>query len=209
MMRRFVLSAFIVVSIGFGITGTAKADFVNGSFETGDTTGWTTTYSSFDSGLNPFGTTYGTGMDGTYWAWLAGYEQDISFSQTLTGLTAGVTYAVDFIMASEAYNSDQIHVSADGGPATTFTAPPYNPGGGINGGFWDVWVSQEFQFTATGTTATIQFDTFGLNSGCCDVGLDNVHLRELTQVPEPVSLIPLCLLAGGMIYRRRKAHQAN
>ena len=41
----------------------------NGSFETGDLTGWTSTYGV----LNPFGTTYGSGMDGAHWAWLAGF----------------------------------------------------------------------------------------------------------------------------------------
>ena len=40
-------------------------------------------------------------MDGTYWHWLAGFEVNITTSRILTGLTAGTTYAVDFIMASE------------------------------------------------------------------------------------------------------------
>lgn len=162
-------------------TGAQANLIVNGSFETGDLTGWT---SDTGFGLNPFGTTYGAGMDGTYWHWLAGYETLITTSQTVTGLTSGQNYTLSFIMASEAFNSDQLRVSIDGGAGTIFTAPPYNPSG-FNGGFWTVWVPQSLTFKATSSSAKIQFDTVGNNYACCDVGLDNVSLTAA--VPEPAS----------------------
>src|SRR5438105_1003835 len=94
----WMLPALVLLLAG---TGLAKADFVNGSFETGDLTGWSGTATTDGYGLNPFGTGFGSGFDGTYWMWLAGYEAPRSLDQTVSGLTTGATYAVDFIMASE------------------------------------------------------------------------------------------------------------
>ena len=203
-MRRFATISAIFLGMSLSAGGASAVSFTNGSFETGDLTGWT---SNTGDGLNPFGTTYGAGMDGTYWHWLAGYETNIATSQTLSGLSVGTTYAVTFIMASEYVNSDQLRVSVNGGPGTIFTAPPYIPGGGPNGGFWDVWVSQEFDFKAATTTATIQFDSNGLNAAGFDVGLDNVSIAAISSVPEPstwaVMLVGLGGLGAAMRARRR------
>jgi hypothetical protein len=57
-MSKWVLSALMVAGLGAALTGTAKADFINGSFETGDLTGWTAS----NGQLNPY-PTYGAGMD--------------------------------------------------------------------------------------------------------------------------------------------------
>ena len=166
---------------------------VNGSFETGDLTGWT---SDSPYGLNPFGTAFGSG-DGTYWHWLSGYEYSITTSQTVSGLSVGATYALTFIMASEIVNSDSLRVSVNGGPGTIFTAPPYN------GTPWDHWVSKELDFVATTSSATIQFDAIGLNTGGYDVGLDKVSL--VSAVPEPATwgVLSAGLLGLGLIRRRR------
>lgn len=161
----------------------------------GNLTGWTS-----NGTLNPFGTTYGTGMDGTYWHWLAGYETPITTSQTVTGLVAGTTYNLTFLMASEYTNRDSLNLSIDGGPGTLFTAPNYN------GNFWDNWVSQSYSFVATGSSATIQFDTVGLNKGGYDVGLDKVSLlAEEGAVPEPSTWAMMLLGFGaiGTAVRRR------
>ena len=106
-----------------------------------------------------------------------------------TGLTAGVTYAVDFIMASERDNSDSLRVSVDGQAGTVFTAP--------GNGLWNNWVGQKYLFTATGTTAKVQFDTIGLNQLGYDVGLDNVRL-SVTDSPEPGTLVLLALGISGL-----------
>ena len=119
-------------------------------------------------------------MDGQWWMWLAGYELPRSLEQTLTGLTSGATYGVTFIMASEGSLSDSLFVSADGGPAVQFTAPPYS------GNFWDTWVQKEFTFTASGSTATILFSTFGIDpTSQFDIGIDNIHLHNCPPSPNP------------------------
>lgn len=189
----------LALALIMGGAAQSKADFINGSFETGDLTGWGGTATTDVYGLNPFGTTYGSGMDGTYWMWLAGYEVNRTLNQTLTGLTPGNIYHVDFIMASEATNSDSLNVSADGGPQTLFTAPP------INSANWDNWVSQTFTFTAGGTSAFIEFSSVGLNTNGFDVGLDNVRLREASAVPEPSTLALAGLGGLGLLgYLRRR-----
>jgi hypothetical protein len=200
-----------LVVAGLSLTGVARADFINGSFETGTLTGWTIDAASAGEGLNPFGTTYGAGMDGKYFMWLAGYEINRTLSQTLTGLTAGTTYDVDFIMASEAsFHSDQLRVSVNGGPGTIYTAPPDTAGGAGNG-FWNNWVSREFAFTATGSTATVQFDTIGLNAGGFDVGLDNVRLRTATDapIPEPGSISLLLTVIGGLVLGTKRLWRSS
>ena len=83
-VRRLAAVSALCVGMSLAAGSASAAGFVNGSFETGDLTGWT---SNSTFGLNPFGTTYGAGMDGIYWHWLAGFEVNIATSQTLTGLT--------------------------------------------------------------------------------------------------------------------------
>ncbi len=197
MVKRVFLATLLVIALGHARNSVA-ASFVNGSFETGDTTGWVTD-SSY--GLNPFGTIYGSGFNGKYWAWVAGYEGSIYFNQTVTGLTAGTKYAVDFLIASEFTKSDSIFVSADGGPSQQFFAPA------MNSNFWDNWVSREFDFTATGTTALISFSTHGVDPNSqYDIGLDNVTIRELNQpVPEPSTFLLFGVGLAGVGFLRRRA----
>ena len=200
MKQKLNILAAAVALVGLMGANTANAaGFTNGSFETGDTTGWT--FSADAYGLNPFGTTYGVGMDGRYWAWMAGFEAPRFMEQTLTGLTAGAAYSVNFIMASEANKSDQVILTADGLGAQTFTAPPF-PGPGL---FWQNWVTKSYGFTAAGTSATIRFSTFTLDPNAqFDVGIDKVELAGAVPEPETYALMLAGLGALGWVARRRR-----
>ena len=169
----------------------------NGSFETGDLTGWTSDSGSY----NPFGTTYGTGMDGTYWHWLGGREFPVTTSQTISGLTIGVKYSVKFLMASEFDKMDSLRLTVGGNPGVLFSAPAY---GGV---FWDTWVAQQYDFIATATSTVLQFDTIGLNASAWDVGVDRISLEAVSgAVPEPTTWALMILGFGaiGAVARNRR-----
>lgn len=195
----------LAFAMALGSVGAQAAPvIVNGSFETASLSGWGGTATTDGHGYNPFGTTYGSGMDGTHWMWLAGYDTERTLSQTITGLTAGSAYRILFIMASEYTHGDQLNVSIDGGAQTLFTAPS------IKTTFWDNWLEQGYDFTASGSSASLLFSSVGLNKRGYDVGLDNVRIQASNAVPEPASLglVVLGVAALGFSTRRKPKQPA-
>lgn len=203
------LLAGAALTLAVAGSGVARANLlVNGSFETGDLTGWT---SNSPYGLNPFGTTYGSGMDGIYWDWLGGRDTlDLTTSQTVSGLTVGQNYTLTFIMATELSTGGRsLRVSVNGGPGTIFTATTETVGCCWNNN----WESKTYNFTAASSTDTIQFDTIGLGSNASpyDLGLDKVDLEASSGVPESATWLMMLVGVGGlgaMMRRRRSASVA-
>src|SRR5438094_901517 len=138
----------LCLAIGSASNAGAAA-FVNGSFETGTTSGWTT---NCNICLSYSG--YGSGFDGSYWAFVGGHDEFAYYEQTISGLTPGTTYAVDFLIASESVlYSDSLFVTENGSSSQKFTAPP------SYGGNWGNWVSKDYLFTPTGTSSMIRFSS--------------------------------------------------
>lgn len=127
-------------------------------------------------------------------------------SQTITGLTPGVRYALTFDWAgnefldgsSLPYNGPlsidwQVSLGSQ-----TFTTPVQNyTSHGFTG-----WMTQTFFYTATGTSETLSFLAQGTPDGLPPVALlDDVSL----QVPEPASwsLLVLGIAGIGVLARKR------
>jgi hypothetical protein len=96
-----------------------------------------------------------------------------SWSATITGLTPGATYKLNFMIANEgafAGRTQSLTVDFPSGSSTakqTFTAPSNDRN------YWTVWLPQNMSFSATASTATVRFSA--TDQGF-DIGLDAVNI---------------------------------
>jgi len=164
----------------------------NGSFETGDFTGWTTGGNFEATGVTtgPF-YAYSGAEDGSYYVYLGPVGSDATLSQTFT-TTAGAQYNISFWFASVGDNPSDFSALWDGTPLLSLT----NPNTGSN------WT--QYTFTATGTgTDTL---TFSFRDDPAFMALDNVSVTQApSSVPEPSSFLLLgtgVLGLGGFVRRK-------
>jgi PEP-CTERM motif/Protein of unknown function (DUF642) len=219
-IRQLVLAATVVlplISAGF-----AAPIITNGSFEAvqistefssnpADIPGWTHTGDVGDALLFRAGpqccggTNTALAGDGTQFVTMGGgftaVGSSSAWSQTITGLTIGQAYNINFLMAAEGETATQkITVQFTSGsltPSETFTSPVTNTL------FWQNWGPEQYTFVPTATSATLQFS---VNNQQFDVGLDGVSIASAAAVPEPASLMLLgtALIGFGWVRRRRK-----
>jgi Protein of unknown function (DUF642) len=196
-----VLGSFVLM---FNSLGFADPTITNGSFEAvqisgefssnpADIPGWTHTGDPGDSLLWRAGPQCcgGTDMalagDGNQFVTLGGgfdAPGSAAWSQTISGLTIGQSYDINFLMASEGETAtQQITAGITSGsltPSETFTSLP------TSSLFWLNWGPEEYTFMATATSATLQFS---VTNQQYDVGLDAVSITTATTtVPEPSGL---------------------
>ena len=148
---------------------------------------------------NPFSGNF-IGADGAY--------ETGAITQTVTGLTTGQVYALNFYWAAaqqESYTSAttenwKVMLGSDAQTTPTFSLASK----GFSG-----WMNQTMNFTASGTSETLSFLAQGTPTGQPPfVALGGVSLN---QVPEPSSWALFGILGGGLttvgvLRRRRQAH---
>jgi hypothetical protein len=166
----------------------------NGSFETGDFTGWTTGGNFGDTFVesSPF-YQYTAAQDGSFYAVLGPVGSDGTLSQTFSD-TSGAQYSFSFWFASVGDNPSDFKVSWDGTQLLSLS----NPNTGV------AWSQYSYSVTGTGSD-TIQF-SFADNPGY--MALDNVSVSQsggTGTTPEPSSFILMgsgVLALGGMVRRK-------
>jgi len=155
----------------------------NGSFETGDFTGWTTggnfEFSQVVSG--PY-YVYTGAEDGNYYATFGPVSSPGTLSQSFSD-QAGAQYTFSFWLAANGDSPSSFSASWDGTQLVSLTDPN-------TGAQW-----QQYTFTTTGTGHdTI---TFAIQDDPAYIALDNVSVTQQSgTVPEPSSIL---LLASGVL----------
>ena len=215
----------LTASFALCATGAGAAAIVNGGFEAdaasvpagsyyfGAITGWNAPGYLISAGYYgatpPEGRIFalvGNGID------TGGYH----LSQTITGLTSGSRYTVNFSLAGEDWvipgAVEQVDVWMSTGSASAsqlYSAPissnttPYS-----SGPLWDHWGAFSYSFVASAASATIDFRQTAATRGSGDTGLDKLSIFAASGgVPEPASW---ALMLGGFgalgaTLRRRRA----
>ncbi|WP_309605811.1 PEPxxWA-CTERM sorting domain-containing protein [Phenylobacterium sp.] len=215
----------LTASIALSATGAGAVGIVNGGFEAdaasvpasgvyfGAITGWNSPgyliSAGYYSATPPEGRIFallGNGID------TGGYH----LSQTITGLTSGSRYTVQFSLASEDFvipgTIEQVNVWMSAGSTSAsqlYSAPvssnttPYG-----SGPLWDHWGVFNYSFLANAASATIDFQQTAATRGSGDTGLDKLSIFAASGgVPEPGSWALMLIGFGalGATLRRRRA----
>ena len=132
-----------------------------------------------------------------------------TWATTITGLTAGNSYDLNFKIAFEGgdtpvpQQSMTVGFASGSSTASQVFSAPFNPGN-----YWKIWLPETLVFTATATSAIVDFSVVNQIN---DMGLDSVGVSN-APVPGPVAGagLPGLMFAGGslgFLWRRRRTCQ--
>ena len=189
-MKRYIVPSFAALTL-MALPLCAGNIVTNGSFETGDFTGWTPGGTFEDTQVVSGGYYVFTGAeDGTYYATLGPVGSDGTLSQTLSD-SLGVSYTFSFWLSAVGDNPSDFSAYWNGTQLLSATNPNTR----------NVWTQYSYGVTGTGSdTITLSF-----RDDPSYIALDNISVASSSGVPEPATF---GLLAGGLIalaLRRRRA----
>ncbi len=196
-MRTKTLLVGVALAICFAVSAPktfAQNLLTNGSFETGDFTGWTTGGNFEDTEVVSGAFDLYTGAeDGTFYTVMGPVGSDGTLSQSFTD-HAGTQYTFSFWFASVGDNPSDFSAFWDGTSVLSLTNPN-------TGAAWS-----QFTFTETGTGS--DNISFSFRDDPAFMALDNVIVSSSTNTgttPEPSSWILLgtgIVALGGMARRK-------
>lgn len=149
-----------------------------------------------------------------------GYQ--VAIYQTLTSLSPGTVYAVNFWYAAGqqyAFNgtttegwqvslSSTAQLTQTAANGTTIQDTPAQAGGGLAQGAFQGWAQQTFNFTASSSSQVLTFLSLGTPSGQPPVDFLSAVSVTAAATPEPGSLV---MIGGGLLslaclirYRRKR-----
>jgi len=191
-----VVAALVAVLLVGAPTAFATNLLTNGSFETGDLTGWTESGDGVVLANGPF-SYYSGAQDGSWYLGMGPVGGDATLSQTISD-TAGTHYTFSFWFASVGDSPSDFSAFWNSTQLLSLT----NPNTGVN------WTEFSYDVVGTGSD-TIQFS---FRDDPAWMALDNVFVGNgpPPTTPEPSSLLLLgsgLLTVGGVIRRKFRANR--
>jgi PEP-CTERM motif len=188
-MNRLTKMVSVLAATGFalGVSGLASANIVaNGSFETGDFTGWTQSGNTGFTGVECPGVGFAGPGDGACDAFFGPVGSIGTITQNLTTV-AGVRYEIAFDFDPDGGTPSSFSATFGGTTLTSLNNPPDTP-----------YQVLRFQATATGATTALSFNFRD------DPGFLKLDSVAVAQAPEPGTMALLGIGMAGLWWKRRK-----